>query len=118
MAILTTESYVFSGRLYRAKIIVMNTKLPCGAQDLLEAAIVQQRRLDVVYLKNTGQAQDYVHVLPVDIASEQGVEWLTVMAADKSGRIQRLRFDTSQLLSFQADDELQPVIAYYQNAAD
>lgn len=81
-----------------------------------EAAIVQKRRLDVVYLKNNGQAQNYAHVLPVDIGSEKGIEWLTVMAADKSGRIRRLRFNTSQLLSFQADDQLQPAIAYCHKA--
>ncbi len=96
----------------------MNIELPCGAQDLLEAAIIQQRRLDVVYLKSNGQSQEYVHVLPVDIASKQGKEWLTVMAADRTGRIRRLRFNTSRLLSFQADDQLQPVIAYYRNTAD
>lgn len=90
----------------------MTAQLPCGAHDLLESAIVQRRRLDVVYIKNNGHTQHYAHVLPVDIASDKGVEWLTVMAADKSGQIRRLRFNTAQLISFQADDQLQPIIAY------
>ena len=96
----------------------MNPKLPCGAQDLLEAAIVQRRRLNVVYVKNNGQTQRYAHVLPVDIGSEKGVEWLTVMAADKSGQIRRLRFNTAQLMSFQADDQLQPNISYNHKTVD
>lgn len=90
----------------------MNTSLPCGAQDMLEAAIVQKRRLDVVCLNQTGDEISYQRLLPLDIKSREGIEWLHFMYADSDGDIRRVEVNTARIKSFQAVDDLQPKIHY------
>lgn len=90
----------------------MTSVLPCGAQDMLEAAIVQKRRLDVVCLNPDGEQISYQRILPLDITSREGDECLSFMYAEDKGGIRRVDINTSQLLSFQAVDERQPTIRY------
>lgn len=90
----------------------MNTPLPCGAQDKLEAAIVQKRRLDMVCLNQAGEKISYRRVLPIDINSQKGVEWLHFIYADVDNNIRRVQVNTAQIVSFQAVDEQQPNLRY------
>ena len=90
----------------------MNPPLPCGAQDMLEAAIVQKRRLDIVCLNQVGDKISYQRILPLDINSREDAEWLSFMYADNKGSIRRVDINTAQILSFQAIDERQPTIQY------
>jgi hypothetical protein len=79
---------------------------------MLEAAIIQKRRLDVVCLNQDGERISYQRILPLDIISREGVEWLSFMYADDKGGIRRVDINTSKLLSFQAVDDQQPNIDY------
>jgi hypothetical protein len=90
----------------------MAAQLPCGAQDLLEAAIVQKRRLDIVCLIQGGERIRYQHILPLDVFSREGIEWLSFMYADSSGDIRRVEINTAQIKSFQAIDNRQPDIHF------
>ncbi|KAA3651412.1 MAG: hypothetical protein DWP95_00625 [Proteobacteria bacterium] len=90
----------------------MTAQLPCGAQDLLEAAIVQKRRLNLVCLNQADQQINYQHILPLDVFSREGVEWLSFMYADDHGGIRRVDINTAKILSFQAVDNRQPILQY------
>jgi len=79
---------------------------------MLEAAIVQKRRLDVVCHNQAGQLIDYQHILPLDVFSREGIEWLSFMYADSSGDIRRVEINTAQIKSFQAIDNRQPDIHF------
>ena len=93
----------------------MTARLPCGAQDMLEAAIVQKRRLDIVCLNQAGDKISYQRVLPIDINSREGAEWLHFVYADAGGAIRRVQINTAYIMSFQAVDELQPNLRYYRD---
>jgi hypothetical protein len=95
----------------------MNNQLPCDAQDMLEAAIVQRRRIDITWQKSVSETAMRKHVLAIDIATESAKEWLTLLVADESGGIERLRLNTARLLSFQANDEQQPIIRFQRKRA-
>ncbi len=90
----------------------MNGQLPCGVQDLLEAAIVQKRRLDMVCLNQAGEEISYSRVLPIDIHSQEGIEWLHFIYADTDDNIRRVQVNTAHLVSFQAVDGRQPDLRY------
>jgi hypothetical protein len=90
----------------------MNTPFSCGGQDLLEAAIVQQRRLNIRCIDTAGYKVEHHKVLPVDIGTSDGVEWLTILTTDNAGGILKIRIDTSEIHSFQARDFLDPPINY------
>lgn len=90
------------------------TTLWCSRYSALhqKAAIVHKRRLDVVCLDQDGESMVYQRVLPLDIQTREGNEWLTVMYADVAGDIRRVDINTAELQSFQAVDEQQPRLWY------
>jgi len=90
----------------------MNGQLPCGVQDLLEAAIVQKRRLDMVCLNQADDKISYCRVLPIDVNSQEGIEWLHFIYADADNNIRRVQVNTAGIVSFQAVDDRQPTIQY------
>lgn len=93
-------------------LIVMNTPLNCSTQDLLEAAIVQQRRLTIRCVSETGETAVHIKVLPIDINSQNGREYLTVLTTDNDGGILKLTIDTSHIRAFAALDSRQPAINF------
>ncbi len=90
----------------------MTARLPCGAQDMLEAAIMQKRRLDIVCLNQAGEKISYSRVLPIDINSQEGIEWLHFIYADAGDNIRRVQINTAHIVSFQAVDDQQPDLRY------
>lgn len=93
----------------------MTARLPCGVQDMLEAAIVQKRRLDLVCLNQTDEAINYQRILPVNISTRAGIEWLSFIYADSQGGIRRVDINTAGIVSFQAVDDKEPVLNYQRN---
>ncbi len=94
----------------------MNKPLSCGAQDMLEAVIVQKRRINLVYGVENGEQIKHSKVLPIDIGSEQGQEHLTFMTTDNQGGIIKLSISTDEIISFEANDFKDPRIQF--NRAD
>ncbi|VAW44087.1 hypothetical protein MNBD_GAMMA02-1152 [hydrothermal vent metagenome] len=90
----------------------MNKPLSCGAEDMLEAVIVQKRRINLVFYNDQGEVSKFPKVLPVDIGSQQGKENLTFMTTDNLGGIIKLSVNTADILSFEADDFKDPRIQY------
>ncbi len=90
----------------------MNKPLSCGAQDLLEAAIVQRRRLNLFCQSVDGKITSYTKVLPLDISSKNGTEQLTFLTTDNDGGILKLTIDTSDINKFEARDFLDPKISF------
>ncbi|MCB1583413.1 MAG: hypothetical protein R3E90_01375 [Marinicella sp.] len=86
--------------------------LDCNTQDLLEAAIVQKRRLSITCENTVGQHMTYDKVLPIDIRSSHGIEQLTILTTDNEGGILKLAINTSQIIAFSALDSLKPVIEF------
>lgn len=94
------------------KLLIMNKPLSCGAQDLLEAAIVQRRRLDLNCESPDGEKHCYIKVLPVDINSKEGVEMLSILTTDNDGGILKLNINTADIKKFEAKDYLDPRIKF------
>jgi transcriptional antiterminator Rof (Rho-off) len=90
----------------------MNKPLSCGAQDLLEAAIIQKRRLTIHVQDGDGQGLVYEKVLPVDVSTRDGAEWLTILTTDNTGGILKLTLNTAEITGFTAKDFLDPAIRY------
>lgn len=91
----------------------MNKPLSCGASDMLEAAIIQKRRLNIVCQTQADGAESYQRVLPIDIETQSGKERLTFMAADNDGGIIKRSIDTADIISFEAIDFNDPRIQYH-----
>ncbi len=91
----------------------MQKPLSCGAQDMLEAAIVQRRRLDISCdMPGEGHCT-YHKVLPIDIRSVQQAEQLTFLTTDNDGGILRLVVNTAWITAFEAKDFKDPRIKYH-----
>ena len=90
----------------------MNKPLSCGASDMLEAAIIQKRRLNIVCHAQTDGTESYQRVLPIDIKTQSGTERITFMAADNDGGIIKRSIDTADIISFEAIDFNDPRIHY------
>ncbi len=90
----------------------MKKALSCSAQDMLEAAIVQKRRLNLRCLDESGNTITHPKILPVDIFTDDGNELLIFMTTDKNGGIIRLKINTQLIMAFEADDFLDPRIIY------
>lgn len=88
------------------------TPLSCGAQDMLETAIVQKRRINLTVTTEDGCLSDFSKVLPVDIGSHQGQEVMEFMAVDNKGGIIKLSVNTADIVSFEADDLMSPRIQF------
>ena len=82
----------------------MNKPLSCGAQDMLEAVIVQKRRINLITVNNQGELNKFMKVLPIDIGSQKGNEFLTFMTTDNQGGIIKLAVNTAEIINFEADD--------------
>lgn len=85
--------------------------MSCHTQDLLEAAIVQKRRLRITCLSE-GEPIIYDKALPVDINNENGIEQLIILTTDNEGGILKLSINTSEILAFSALDSKTPLINY------
>ena len=94
------------------KLLKMNKPLSCGAQDLLEAAIVQRRRLELSCESTNGEKVAYKKILPVDISSNNGIEQLTILNTDNEGGILKLMINNSEIIDFEAKDFLDPKIKF------
>jgi len=90
----------------------MNTPLNCDAQDMLEAAILQHRRLDVIYQPENGEITTFQRVLPIEINSQGGTEQLAILTTDNLGGILKLKLDTAGIHAFEAKDFKDPKIQY------
>ncbi|WP_223787127.1 hypothetical protein [Marinicella meishanensis] len=90
----------------------MKPPLSCGAQDLLEAAIIQRRRLNIICHLDGGEQALYDRVLPVDINTHAGQEILTFLTTDNQGGILKLEINTADIASFEAKDYMDPRIHY------
>ncbi len=100
------------------KICSMKHTLSCAAQDLLEAAIIQKRRLNLQYLDDSGHVVAHPKVLPVDIFTSHNEEQLLFMATDNKGGIIKLSINTAYITAFEADDFLDPRIIYKSDSDD
>ena len=89
----------------------MRKQLNCAAQDLLEAAIVQKRRLNIT-CQDGDEVMTYFKVLPVDIQTKDGTETLYIMTVDNQGGLLRLGIQTDCIEAFEAKDFLDPRICY------
>ena len=89
--------------------------MSCGAQDMLEAVIVQKRRINLIISNDTGEISKFAKVLPIDIGSHQGQEVMTFMTTDNQGGIIKLSVNTVDIISFEADDFKDPTIRYKKN---
>lgn len=90
----------------------MNIPLSCGAQDMLEAAIVQRRRLDLKCIGAAADTISYQRVLAIDIGSKEGVEYLTILTTDNQGGVIKIPINTADLISFEANDFNDPRIQF------
>ena len=98
-------------------LLSMNTPLNCDAQDMLEAAIVQRRRLNITHQEIAGELATYKKVLPIDITTSNGKEKLTILTTDNQGGILKLALLTNGILSFEAKDFKDPRIHYNKRTA-
>jgi len=86
--------------------------MSCGAQDMLEAVIVQKRRINLITINDEGELSKFPKVLPVDIGSHDGKECMTFMTTDNIGGIIKLSVNTADIISFEADDFKDPRIQF------
>ncbi len=89
-----------------------NKLMRCDAQDMLEAVIVQKRRINLIVSNDSGEHSKFPKVLPIDIGSHQGQEVMTFMTTDNQGGIIKLSANTADIISFEADDFKDPRICY------
>ncbi len=61
----------------------------CAFHESLEFAVLRRQRLDLDWKAEGGEFSE--RVLPVDVATRDGAEWLTVVRID--GRQERIRLD-------------------------
>ncbi len=90
----------------------MKNSLSCAAQDMLEAAIVQRRRLNLKCMGADAQTISYQRVLAINIGTTDGTEYLTILTTDNEGGIIKLPINTAELLSFEANDFNDPRIQF------
>ena len=93
----------------------MDKRLNCAATDMLEAAIIQKRRLNLQCLDETGHVVAHPKVLPIDLNTKAGQEFLHFMTTDNGGGIIKLTINTAHITTFEADDFLDPRINYQAN---
>lgn len=86
--------------------------MSCGVQDMLEAVIVQKRRIHLVTSNEQGELSKFAQVLPIDVASKNSTEFMTFMTTDNQGGIIKLTVNTADIISFEADDFKDPRIQF------
>ena len=90
----------------------MNKPLSCGAQDMLEAAIMQKRRINITCANDSVHNSLFKKVLPVDIFTKDGVEQLSFFDSDNDGGILKLTINTADIIAFEAKDFKDPRISF------
>lgn len=65
--------------------------IACAAHERLEFAVLRRRRLRLTWLREDGQAECSELVLPLDVATRAGAEWLSVRRQD--GASEEVRLD-------------------------
>lgn len=65
--------------------------IPCAAHERLEFAVLRRRPLDLVWQREMGGEPCTERVLPVDVETREGAEWLTLQRQD--GTRERVRLD-------------------------
>ena len=79
---------------------------------MLEAAIVQKRRINLIATNEQGELSKFPKVLPIHIGTHKGHEMMTFMTADNQGGIIKLAINTRDIISFEADDFNDPRISF------
>lgn len=64
--------------------------IACVAHERLEFAVLRRQRLNLVWRDEAGETQADT-VLPIDVATQEGAEWLSFRRPD--GRQGRIRLD-------------------------
>ena len=65
--------------------------IACATHERLEFAVLRRRRLRLVWRSEEGGQQFSEEVLPLDVETRDGAEWLTLQHGD--GARERLRLD-------------------------
>jgi Rho-binding antiterminator len=69
--------------------------IACAAHERLELAVLRRRPLQLTWLDEDGRTQFHERVLPLDVATRAGAEWLTFQRPDGAPemvRLDRIRF--------------------------
>ncbi|WP_218944245.1 hypothetical protein [Marinicella rhabdoformis] len=81
--------------------------MKCQTHDMLEAAAVQRRRINLSYKKTNGKTAAHEAVVVLDVYTEAGEEYMSI---NDNGRICHIA--TSAVTAFKAMDRMTPVIAF------
>jgi len=65
--------------------------IACATHERLEFAVLRRQRLHLVWQSEDGRCQSSEHVLPVDVETREGAEWLTLQ--HENGARERVRLD-------------------------
>jgi Rho-binding antiterminator len=65
--------------------------IPCADHERLEFAVLRRRPLNLVWQRESGDEPCAERVLPVDVETREGAEWLTLERKD--GTRERVRLD-------------------------
>lgn len=65
--------------------------IACAAHERLEFAVLRRRHLQLTWLSEDGLTQTCERVLPLDVATRDGAEWLTIKRCDREP--ERVRLD-------------------------
>ncbi len=65
--------------------------IPCAAHERLEFAVLRRRHLHLVWDRADGGETCTERVLPVDVETREGAEWLTLQR--ENGARERVRLD-------------------------
>lgn len=85
---------------------------------MLEAAIIQKRRLYISCQDLTGQKEAFQKVLPVAINTSNAKQELIILTTDNEGGILKIAIETSHIISFQAKDLQDPKISFKRGISD
>ena len=66
------------------------TPIPCAAHDGLEFAVLRRQHLRLTWLDQDGRTQFSERVLPCDVATRDGAEWLTIKRPGGEPEVVRL----------------------------
>lgn len=71
--------------------------IACAEHERLEFAVLKRRKLRLVWLGEVGREHCAEEVLPIDVATRAGAEWLTIQRA--GGGTEEVRLDRIQSVS-------------------
>jgi len=64
--------------------------IACAAHERLEFAVLRRQRLQLTWLGEDARSQFCEQVLPLDVETRDGAEWLTIQRADGVAEVIRL----------------------------